>query len=606
MIESLEQDYMSFQKLLYKDNVMQNPSAAKGRDKRGLINIFGYGLKYLFGTADAKDVKRLTRVCDDLHVFKVKMMHAAEQQLTYIRTLDEMTKQNVKNTIELAEALRDSIRNVSLKLNRVEADLLDTQEAIGKQMRYNAAIREIEMAILDLRFSVAQMQESLDVTSNGKLSSVLINPHNLSEILQQVSLQLPAGLSMLTGLTIEEMYVYYTIATVHAVATSKSIRLFVEIPLKAADRYFELYQAHSLPFFQKNIGKYVMIDEAFTYLAVAESRQFFALITTSMLSRCTQDLYTVCPADMMLMSARDPSCLIALFLGKTDVAHAECKRLILHKLFRPVWIRSPDFSYWIYSVNAPQRVTVQCQEVGSPPTTEASQQLLLNGTGILPNSSSCYVYAENFKLLPHSVGKTTVNLIGTRVVLPSIDRVLNSLEEDLFQVSKHHPDVDLQYLDSLVERSSSQSQTSGIDVAKVVTTLSRKTVEQPTTHWVWIVIVITSSMACGALLPIWSKVAPVFIKRQHAIVKLLRYPLIRSYMSVLKGYRSTDRMKYKEGRQTRRLERERHLPNSFGMGCWQCTTPKRGYVPRLHYIPPVVIQTVRYLTELKRTSCHGY
>ena len=196
--------------------------------------------------------------------------------------------------------MRDSIRNISLKLNRVEADLLDTQEAISKQVKFSAAIREIEMAILDLRFSITQMQESLDVTSNGKLSSVLINPYTLSEILQQVSLQLPAGLSMLTGLTIEDMYVYYTIATVHAVATSKSIRLFVDIPLKAADRYFELYQVYSLPFFHKGIGKFVMIDEVFTYLAVAESRQFFAILPTYMLTRCMQDLYRVCPADIML------------------------------------------------------------------------------------------------------------------------------------------------------------------------------------------------------------------------------------------------------------------------------------------------------------------
>jgi hypothetical protein len=221
-----------------------------------------------------------------------------------------MTKQDVKNTAELTRALRDSIRNISLQLNRVEADLLDTQVAMEKQMRYSAAIREIEMVILDLRFSITQLHKSLDVTSNEKLSSVLINPYNLSEILQQVSLQLPAGLSMLTGLTVEDMYVYYTIATVHAVATSTSTRLFVEIPLKAADRYFELYQVHSLPFFYERIGKFVMIDERFTYLAVAESRQFFALIPTHTLAKCTQDLYTVCPADMTLKPAGEPNCTI--------------------------------------------------------------------------------------------------------------------------------------------------------------------------------------------------------------------------------------------------------------------------------------------------------
>jgi len=133
MVQRLELDVMSFQKLLFKETLVRNPRTAVARGKKRLINILGYGLKYLFGTADAKDVKRLTKVCDDLHEFKSKMIHAAEQQLTYIRTLDEVTKQNVKNTNELTTALRDSIRNVSLKLNRVEADLLDTQEAINKR-----------------------------------------------------------------------------------------------------------------------------------------------------------------------------------------------------------------------------------------------------------------------------------------------------------------------------------------------------------------------------------------------------------------------------------------------------------------------------------------
>jgi hypothetical protein len=54
---------------------------------------------------------------------------------------------------------------------------------------------------------------------------------------------------MLTGLSTEDMYVYYAVAAVHATATSKSIRLFIEIQLRAADRYFTLYQTHSLPFF---------------------------------------------------------------------------------------------------------------------------------------------------------------------------------------------------------------------------------------------------------------------------------------------------------------------------------------------------------------------
>jgi len=56
-------------------------------------------------------------------------------------------------------------------------------------------------------------------------------------------------------------------------------------------------------------------------------------------------------------------------------------------------------------------------------------------------------------------------------VLPSIGKVLNSLEEDLFQADDHPCEVSLQHLDGLVERAFSRTQTQGIDTEKMVTTL---------------------------------------------------------------------------------------------------------------------------------------
>jgi hypothetical protein len=99
------------------------------------------------------------------------------------------------------------------------------------------------------------------------------------------------------------MYVYYTIATVHAVATSRILRLFIDIPLKAADRYFELYQVQSLPFFHEGINRYVMVDEPFSYIAAAENRQYFTVITPHQLASFTRDVYTVCPSDLVLRTS---------------------------------------------------------------------------------------------------------------------------------------------------------------------------------------------------------------------------------------------------------------------------------------------------------------
>jgi hypothetical protein len=65
-----------------------------------------------------------------------------------------MTKQNVKETVELATTLRDSISHFSVQLGNAEADVIATQDMMVKQIRYSATIREIEMAITELKFGL--------------------------------------------------------------------------------------------------------------------------------------------------------------------------------------------------------------------------------------------------------------------------------------------------------------------------------------------------------------------------------------------------------------------------------------------------------------------
>jgi hypothetical protein len=90
--DELQVDLLSVSKLLSEEVPFKYGGTSKRRDRRGLLTVFGYGLKYLFGTADAKDVKRLNAVCDNLQSFQKAVVHTTEQQLTYLHTLDEMLK----------------------------------------------------------------------------------------------------------------------------------------------------------------------------------------------------------------------------------------------------------------------------------------------------------------------------------------------------------------------------------------------------------------------------------------------------------------------------------------------------------------------------------
>jgi hypothetical protein len=88
--------------------------------------------------------------------------------------------------------------------------------------------------------------------------------------------------------------------------------------------------------------------------------------------------------------------------------------------FEPVWIRSLDAKYGIYSLKEPTYVTLKFKPLGGfPLEDDKPAELLLAGTGVLQNTSICYVYAETFKLLPHSLGRTLAGLNKKHTVLPS-------------------------------------------------------------------------------------------------------------------------------------------------------------------------------------------
>ncbi|PNF23724.1 hypothetical protein B7P43_G18457 [Cryptotermes secundus] len=284
---------MSVSKLLSEE--VRTGNGKIRRTQRGLINIFGYGLKYLFGTADTKDVKRLNAVCDNLQSFQRKVIHTTEQQLTYLHTLDEATKANAKATLDLAKALRNSIQN----------------------------------------------------------------------------------------------------------------------------------------------------------------------------------FYTICPSNMVLRKSSKDNCLIALFTRKTEAAMKKCKRVLLRE-FEPVWIRSPDAKYWVYSLGKSTHITLKCRPLGGSPLDEdETADIWLNGNGVLPNTSTCYIYAETFKLLPHSLGRTVAGLNRTRIILSNIETLINPNEQELLQ-NHSNSSVHLQEIDDVVKGITRNNDRAGLDVTPLLENLRQR------------------------------------------------------------------------------------------------------------------------------------
>jgi hypothetical protein len=134
-----------------------------------------------------------------------------------------------------------------------------------------------------------------------------------------------------------------------------------------------------------------------------------------------------------------------------------------------------------------------------------NSQVLLEGTGILPNSSSCYVYAENFMLLPHSLGKTEVTLNRAHIVLPILENVLQFSETVMLQPNMVSP-INLQRLDGISMQISSRNHMRGTEVTRLINTLlDADDGQKQQVSWLWNMVLILVSILVGSMWPVWLK-----------------------------------------------------------------------------------------------------
>jgi hypothetical protein len=67
------------------------------RRKRGLIDLGGQALKFLFGTATNSELQTLHQAVEEIRNKQTTLVHSVENQLTYMKEFDEDVRQNTKD-----------------------------------------------------------------------------------------------------------------------------------------------------------------------------------------------------------------------------------------------------------------------------------------------------------------------------------------------------------------------------------------------------------------------------------------------------------------------------------------------------------------------------
>lgn len=400
------------------------------RKKRGLVNLGGHTLKFLFGSMDSDDMERIDSQLRNLNKAQHNIVDLVETQLTYLQRLDEQVHENRQDLKAYAKFINQTITSIQVRIAESINGVLNATTLLSDVLNALTNLQFITDTLSELEHQVMQFRGAIDVTATGKLSSYLVPPHLFANLLSRIALKLPDSVSLLSFVESSTIFMYYSIAQVHALASENKLRIFIDIPLKSPDRYFELYRVKELPYINgtsklSEIGSNVIIPD-YPYFAITSNRLYYALLEERDVYNCHSDSYTLCPADFVVFSATQPHCLAALFLGQPTSALETCDRRIIGHQRSPIWYRLPQRNFWIYSVPTVTKLTKSCMYVNN--SRANTETVSIHNTGILEASANCYFYSQNFKLFPHNTGNIHASYKTNDIVIPEVNNDLFSLD----------------------------------------------------------------------------------------------------------------------------------------------------------------------------------
>lgn len=395
------------------------------RTKRSPIDIIGSGMRYLFGVLTTQDLEDVNEHLKSVDQKVGSILHLMNEQISYIKDNAESGQRNSHDIKTLAHTMGE----LNTRITAIEAAMVtkthDETQLITSLYTIQTNFRTMENALVNIQEDINQLENAISITAVGKLSSYFLTPTQLLRILTLIEPHLPQGCTLLSALTLDNMYIYYTLSTVHLAAYDGQIRLFAQLPIKEYNKYFNLFKAISLPYQVPNQTAAIEIVPSNDFLAVTPDGQYYVEMSHDDMSHCTRDSLTICAPMRPIMKSHHPSCLFALFSGDKIKVHQTCDKMVrLH--FSPLFYRSPVKNTWIYSV-INEQLTIHCPGEGLNNVT--TTQIVLTGTGTLVIAPNCQAFSQTFILASHTANTLSTTRQPTFSV-PKLNTILTLFTND--------------------------------------------------------------------------------------------------------------------------------------------------------------------------------
>lgn len=253
-LQHVREELISESSALYRDiNQLSQTVGGKSRQRRGLFNIGGEGLKFLFGTMSNRDEKQIAKSIAELE-------NNQEQTMKRIKTaVAVMSNLNQANLV-----MRQNQEKERATLNKVVVELKNKIDAEKAEEDIQELHNSLSRWIYSLRMEVKELHDAMLFLKSGVIDPFIVEEDEIVNAMGRGA----AGYTIKQG-GLEELF---RASTLHSFMneTSKTIYIIIGVPV-LGNSSSDLFSITRVP--QRANGKRIIIKEAKRYLLVSEDKR---------------------------------------------------------------------------------------------------------------------------------------------------------------------------------------------------------------------------------------------------------------------------------------------------------------------------------------------
>lgn len=141
------------------------------RNRRGLLNIVGKGIKFITGNLDDDDLKEITEKLNVLEENEENVIDFDNKLINFSTNLNDQLK-----------SMTDHINNETVYLNDLSKRLSNTVHDLEEKLKQKIILDSISLSIQMLLNHIVTVKQAIAFTKIGLLSSSLLDPTELANI----------------------------------------------------------------------------------------------------------------------------------------------------------------------------------------------------------------------------------------------------------------------------------------------------------------------------------------------------------------------------------------------------------------------------------------